>query len=116
MVEPHSITCQRMIKANCNERKQMFELSGYRALSRKCSLVCKCTVCEPNNVHKHATALHDVFSGITPAELGAAGVESVCETGSSTENESGENPVQASVRKLSPALNGVLLRTSASTP
>ena len=37
--------------------------------ARKCSLVCKCTVCGPNNVHKHATALHDVFGGITPAEF-----------------------------------------------
>ena len=77
-----------------------------RHFARKCSLVCKCTVCGPNNVHKHATALHDVFGGITPAELGAVGVGSVCETGSSTENESGDNPMQPSVRKLSPALNG----------
>ena len=63
--------------------------------ARKCSLVCKCTVCGPNNVHKHAIALHDVFVGITRAELGAAGVEGVCETGSSTENKSGREPITA---------------------
>ena len=101
--------------------KKQTEMNANRCLNclaighfaRKCSLVCKCTICGPTNVHKHATALHDVFGGITPAELGASGVGSVCETGSPAENESGENPVQPSVKKLSPALNGVLLRTSA---
>ena len=54
-----------------------------------------------------------MFSEIRPAKLGAAGVGSVCETGSFTENEARESSMQPSVRKLSPALNGVLLRISA---
>ena len=49
--------------------------------ARKCSLDCKCSVCGPNNKHKHATPLHDIFGGIRSAELGAAGVESMSETG-----------------------------------
>ena len=79
----------------------MIDFLAIRHFARKCSQACYCT------------ALHDVFGGITLAELEAAGVGSVCEMEPSTENESGENPIQPSVRKLSPALNGVLLRTSA---
>ena len=113
-------SCTKFINLSMDDKKQIvinanrcLNCSAKGHFAQKCSLICKCTVCGANNVHKHATALHDVFGGITPAELGAAGVESVCETGSSTENVSGENPIQPSVKKLSSTLNGVLLRTSA---
>ena len=84
-------------------------------VARKCSLDSKCNVCGPRSVHKHASALHDVFVPLKSDNVGAAvaSIDSDVGTGITEGDDASDGSRQISVRKVAPDFSGVLLRTSA---